>query len=411
MTIQNGVFASEPLAEEAHYAALSARFQPVFDRIAEGAVARERARTLPHEPLSWLKEAGFTRLRVPARFGGEGASITLQARLLIDLAAADSNIPQALRSHVSMVEDNLNRPEAEAAPWFERFAKGETFGSAWTETGNQRGEVRTVVSRDGAGGWLLSGRKFYSTGTIFADWIDVFCRDSQSGEDMIALVPATAHGVTREDDWNGFGQSLTGSGTTRFEAVALPAGLVLPFRARFAYQTAFYQLILNITQAGIARAVLRDGAEEVRRRRRGFSHSTADLPAGDPQIQQVIGTLSVTAFAVEAAVLASARSLDQAAAGLGSSEAEALIARAELDAARAQVLASQSVPAAATALFDALGASAADRDGALDRHWRNSRTIAQHNPALLKARVIGDHAINGTAPVMLWQVGEAPART
>ncbi len=400
-----------PRDYEAHYAQLSARFQPVFDRIAEGAVARERARILPHEPIAWLKEAGFTRIRVPEAYGGDGASVTVQARLLIDLAAADSNIPQALRAHVSMVEDALNRPETEAASWLRRFAVGETFGSAWTELGNRQGEVQTLVTADPAGGWRLNGRKFYSTGTIFADWIDVFARDAASGEDVIALVPANAPGVTREDDWKGFGQSLTGSGTTVFEDVRLTAEQVVPFRARFAYQTAFYQLILNVTQAGIARAILRDGAEAVRSRRRGFSHGSAALPADDPQIQQVIGRLSVTAFALEAAVLASARSLDVTFATLSAGgDAEAEIIRAELDAGHAQVLASQLVPAAATQFFDALGASATDRDAALDRHWRNSRTIAQHNPAIFKERVIGDHAINGTVPVGLWQVGEVPAK-
>lgn len=397
--------------EEAHYAALSVRFQPVFERIAEGAIERETARTLPHEPIAWLKEAGFTRIRVPQAHGGDGASITVQARLLIDLAQADSNIPQALRSHVSMVEDALNRPEADAAPWLQRFAAGESFGSAWTELGNAQGEVLTRLRPDGAGGWLLSGQKFYSTGTLFADWIDVFARDAETGADLIALVPATAEGVTRVDDWKGFGQSLTGSGTTRFDAVRLTADQVVPFRERFAYQTAFYQLILNITQAGISRAILRDGAGAVRARRRGFSHASAALPADDPQIQQVIGRLSVTAFAVEAAVLASARSLDAVFSALrAGAPADALIIRAELDAGRAQALASQLVPAAATQFFDALGASATDRDAALDRHWRNSRTIAQHNPAIFKERVIGDHAINGTPPVGLWQVGEVAAK-
>lgn len=389
---------------DARYAALSQRFQPLFDRIAGGALARETGRILPHEAISWLKEAGFTRIRVPQAHGGEGVSIALQARLLIDLAEADSNIPQALRAHVSMVEDTLGRPEAEAAPWFRRFAAGETFGSAWTELGNRQGEVQTLVRRGPDGGWRLSGQKYYSTGTIFADWIDVFARDGETGADVIALVPARAVGVTREDDWQGFGQSLTGSGTTRFDDVSLTADQVIPFRERFSYQTAFYQLILNITQAGIARAVLRDAVAVLRR------GGSATLPAQDPQIQQVVGRLSVTAFTVEAAVLASARSLDAVFNALRAGEAaQELIARAELDAGRAQVLASQLVPAAATQLFDALGASATDRDAGLDRHWRNSRTIAQHNPAIFKERVIGDHALNGTIPIGLWSVGEVSA--
>ena len=46
-------------------------------------------------------------------------------------------------------------------------------------------------------------------------------------------------------------------------------------------------------------------------------------------------------------------------------------------------------------LFDAGGASATSRERNLDRHWRNARTLASHNPAMYKARALGDLRING----------------
>ena len=54
------------------YLALAERFRPVFARIAEGVVERENTRTLPLEPLRWLKEAGFGTVRIPVADGGEG---------------------------------------------------------------------------------------------------------------------------------------------------------------------------------------------------------------------------------------------------------------------------------------------------------------------------------------------------
>ena len=45
-------------------------------------------------------------------------------------------------------------------------------------------------------------------------------------------------------------------------------------------------------------------------------------------------------------------------------------------------------------LFSVGGASATGREANLDRHWRNARTIASHNPAMYKARAIGDLLIN-----------------
>jgi alkylation response protein AidB-like acyl-CoA dehydrogenase len=60
---------------------------------------------------------------------------------------------------------------------------------------------------------------------------------------------------------------------------------------------------------------------------------------------------------------------------------------------------------AAKQLFDALGASATSQRKQLDRHWRNARTVATHNPTVFKARIIGDYELNGTEPTGSWTVG------
>ncbi|MGW9763159.1 alkylation response protein AidB-like acyl-CoA dehydrogenase [Micrococcus aloeverae] len=42
------------------------------------------------------------------------------------------------------------------------------------------------------------------------------------------------------------------------------------------------------------------------------------------------------------------------------------------------------------------GASATLRTRGLDRHWRNARVLASHNPLIYRARLLGDRAVNGT---------------
>jgi hypothetical protein len=42
----------------------------------------------------------------------------------------------------------------------------------------------------------------------------------------------------------------------------------------------------------------------------------------------------------------------------------------------------------------------------LHHHWRNARTISSHNPAIYKERVVGEYAVNQTAPPYLWLPGE-----
>ncbi|WP_243408595.1 hypothetical protein [Pantoea ananatis] len=60
---------------------------------------------------------------------------------------------------------------------------------------------------------------------------------------------------------------------------------------------------------------------------------------------------------------------------------------------------------AASELFNALGASDTRVSKALDRHWRNARTIGSHNPVIYKSRNVGDWEVNGRDPTFIWQIG------
>ncbi|NWD53439.1 acyl-CoA dehydrogenase family protein [Pseudomonas veronii] len=391
------------------YEALAARFRPIFARIAEGAVERERSRTLPFEPIQWLKQAGFGAVRVPVEFGGAGASLPQLFQLLIELAAADSNVTQALRGHFAFVEDRLNAQAFSAQnTWFERFVAGELVGNAWTEVGDVKiGQVITRISRQGEQ-WVANGTKFYSTGSLFADWIDLYAQRDDTGADVIAAVRVQQPGVRQSDDWDGFGQRTTGSGTSVFENAVVEDDHLIDFSTRFKYQTAFYQLTLLAVLVGSGQAAVREVAQQVRVRARVFSHGNAAAVRDDAQVQQVVGKASAQVYTAEAAALRAAAASQRAYVAHFAKDAqverEANIA-AELESAQAQVAIAELVLRATSDLFNALGASAARTSLQLDRHWRNARTAASHNPLIYKERIIGDWEINGTEPPYVWQIG------
>ncbi|WET11351.1 acyl-CoA dehydrogenase family protein [Pseudomonas sp. D3] len=391
------------------YDALAARFRPIFARIAEGAVERERSRTLPFEPIKWLKQAGFGAVRVPVEFGGPGASLPQLFQLLIELAAADSNVTQALRGHFAFVEDRLNAQAfSPQNAWFERFVAGELVGNAWTEVGDVKiGQVITRISRQGEQ-WVANGTKFYSTGSLFADWIDLYAQRDDTGADVIAAVRVQQPGVRQSDDWDGFGQRTTGSGTSVFENAVVEDDHLIDFSTRFKYQTAFYQLTLLAVLVGSGQAAVREVAQQVRVRARVFSHGNAPAARDDAQVQQVVGKASAQVYTAEAATLRAAQASQRAYvahfAKYAQAEREANIA-AELESAQAQVVIADLVLRATSDLFNALGASAARASLQLDRHWRNARTAASHNPLIYKERILGDWEINGTEPPYVWQIG------
>ncbi|CAH0219618.1 alkylation response protein AidB-like acyl-CoA dehydrogenase [Pseudomonas frederiksbergensis] len=398
-----------PLSSGTDYQALAERFRPIFARIAAGALEREQTRSLPFEQVKWLKEAGFGAVRVPVQYGGDGASLPQLFELLIELAEADSNLPQALRGHFAFVEDRLNaHADAPQDTWFKRFVDGDLVGNAWTEVGSIKiGQVGTRVSRLGEQ-WVVNGTKYYSTGSIFADWIDLYAQRDDNGADVIAAVRVQQPGIVQSDDWDGFGQRTTGSGTSVFENAVVEPENLLDFTTRFKYQTAFYQLVLLAVQTGAGRAAVRDITEEVRKRTRIFSTGNASHVSQDVQVQQVVGKASAQVYAAHATTLRAAAALQVAYesrfAHNDEAERDANIA-AELESAQAQVVIADLVLRATSDLFNALSASATSTGKALDRHWRNARTAASHNPLIYKERIIGDWEINGTEPPYVWQIG------
>jgi alkylation response protein AidB-like acyl-CoA dehydrogenase len=385
------------------------RFRPVLDEIAAGAVGRESTRTLAHDAVARLTEAGFGALRVPREYGGLGASLTQSIRLLLELGEADSNLVQALRAHFTTVEGLLVSPdEREKEKWFRRFAVGAVVGNATTERGNAQGRSSTRLTvRDGR--YYLNGTKYYSTGSLYADWVTVQA-DTEDGVSVRASVPADAPGLELVDDWDGFGQRLTASGTTRLTDVEVDPDDVVPApRDRGpSHLTPYVQLVLLVALGGVARAARRDVVTYVRARRRAFAHGVGDTPARDPLVQEVVGRVSSAVFAVEAILGAAARRVEDAAAraAVGDlSEAEG----AELDTAlsEAQIAVAELVLGVTTQIFEVGGASATAESLRLDRHWRNARVLVQHNPLIYRARAVGQQRLTGDHRTLAVYVGQA----
>lgn len=403
---------NDDLSITANYEKVAAKYRPIFEKIAEGTLAREQQRSLPYEQINWLKQAGFGALRVPVKFGGDGVSLPQLFQLLIELAKADSNIVQALRGHFAFVEDRLNAHKvADQALWFKRFVQGDLVGNAWTEIGQVKiGDVITRVKQKN-NQLLVNGKKYYSTGTIFADWVDLFAYDETTDQHVIAAISRHASGVQVLDDWDGFGQKTTGSGTLSLTDVAIERDHILPFEQRFKYQTAFYQVIHLATLSGIAQSAVATFIHEVQKRDRIFSHGNADLVRNDPQILQVIGKASAQAYASETITLRTAEALQKAyLSHFGESEIKNIQANndAELESAQGQVVISALVLELTSQLFNALGASASTTSKQLDRFWRNARVVSSHNPLVYKEKVIGDWEVNHEPLPFVWQIGASP---
>jgi len=381
---------------------LESTFLPVFAQIAEGSRERERNRVLPHEQVRSLIGAGFGTLRIPEEHGGFGASLEQSFLLLAELGAADANVSHIFRNHLAFVEDRLNAPVSDTNDvWIKRFLAGTFVGGGWTEANNLTlaNLATTVTAEDDH--WLVTGAKYYATGSLYAEWLDVLGR-GDDGELLTALVRADDSGVTLIDDWKGFGQRATASGTARYDRVRADVGDVFPAAERFGYQSHFYQIAMLAVLTGITRAALRDGSTALAERKRNYPQGLAEVPTDDAQLLQVIGSVSADAFGAESALARGAKSLDRVAEARlieDDGNGRQRLVDAEVAVVQAQLVIIDAALRATTTIFDALGASAVSEELGLDRHWRNARTLASHNPRVYKARILGDWLINGKDPV------------
>ena len=382
----------------------SPEFRTLLQEIAAGASERDAKRILPFEQVELLRRARIGALRLREADGGAGVPLRELFATVMALGEADPNVAQIMRNHFGFSE-RFCQPSADDAhrPWARLICGGEIVGLAMTEINDR------AVGGTGFGtklspqedGYALNGVKYFSTGSLFADYVMVRAQDL-ADRFVTVVVPAKREGVTLIDDWDGFGQRLTGTGTTRLENVAAKRDeVVFDDEARGQgfdrpYHGSFQQLFLTAIVAGIIRSAATDAAALVKRRARSFSFAPAEKPAEDPILQQAVGEIASAAFAAEAAVLAAADALERAVATRvdGSPDLEAAHEGA-LAAAKAKVIVDELAIRSGSKIFDVGGATSTKSSANLDRHWRNARTLATHNPASYKARGVGQHLVTG----------------
>jgi alkylation response protein AidB-like acyl-CoA dehydrogenase len=132
--------------------------------------------------------------------------------------------------------------------------RGVRFGNAFSEFGSRNAATfETTICPSGpphSGGFIVRGRKFYSSGALLAHLVPIAATDDQN---------RNAPGLTIVDDWSSFGQRIMASGTTLFETVRVRAKHVLSHQQAFDRPTAMgplAQIIHAAVDAGIARAAI-----------------------------------------------------------------------------------------------------------------------------------------------------------
>jgi alkylation response protein AidB-like acyl-CoA dehydrogenase len=377
----------------------SVLWQDILQKLREDAASRQQqGGSAPFESIAILKANKIGALRIPEHRGGYGLSIEQLFEVLIQISAIDSDVTQILRSHFQFVEDVLRSPHAQFQDiWLKKVAEGAIIGNAFTEINKitvGSGEYQTKITEDQEN-LLLNGKKFFTTGTLYADYISVRVGAEQNGAYNV-VIPKSRAGVSVIDDWDGIGQRYTASGSTHFENVTVYLEEIIPIAKEQVRFKPFTQLYLHAIIAGILKAVERDAAQVLNKRGRSFSFATTEQANQDPIFLEKLGEISAAAFVAEAAVLRAAAKQDIAFSSTVNGVTDFELSHAAAKAATQAKIAIEPIALkAATQIFDVVGASGTRRSLDLDRHWRNIRTLASHNPASLKAVALGKLILKG----------------
>ncbi|MCA1406307.1 SfnB family sulfur acquisition oxidoreductase [Ensifer sp. IC3342] len=365
-------------------------------RFAERASERDLERVLPYEEVDQLAQSGLLAISVPSDYDGIDASNAVLAEVTAILSEADSSIGQIPQNHFYVLEAlRHDGTEEQKKSFFGRALAGDRFGSALAETGTETVSHNTRLREDG-GGYRINGRKHYSTGILFADWIAIFALDPADQLSM-SFVPRGTDGVEIIDDWDSFGQRVTGSGTIILQNVYVNAGSVVRHRRGFERRSTIDsvgQLIHAGVDLGIARAAFRETVDFIRNRAQPRMDSGVEKVSEDPLTIARVGEIAVRLEAATAVVEHAGKKVD--AAQIDPTEQHA--SEASLAVTTARVLTTEVALDASNTLFELAGTTSTKVALNLDRYWRNARTHTLHDPVRWKFHVVGNYHLNEVAP-------------
>jgi SfnB family sulfur acquisition oxidoreductase len=370
----------------------------VAHTLAEGASQRDRERRLPYAEIGIYSASGLWGIAVPREFGGADVSYATLAEVTAIISEADPAIGQIPQNHFYMLDVlRVNGTRDQQAFYFERALAGERFGNALSERGTKTvADYRTALTPDGDG-FRINGTKFYSTGALFAQWIPIVAK---AADDVlyVAFASAQTPGLSVVDDWSGFGQRTTGSGTTTLDNIYVEASAVVPYSTAFDARPTTVgpigQLIHAAVDLGIARAAVADARRFVRERSRPWIDSGVERASDDPLTLELFGKLTLQLHAAEALVERAGRRVDAA---VKESTAHT-VASASVAAAEARAATTEIALQASTRLIELAGTQATLAEHNLDRHWRNARTHTLHDPVRWKYIAVGNYYLNDVLP-------------
>jgi alkylation response protein AidB-like acyl-CoA dehydrogenase len=175
----------------------------------------------PYENYARLKETGYTTLIIPAELGGLGATMLERIKAQERLAQGCGPTALAINMHFNVIGlmidlwRKFKQPNVEEK--LRRIAKERLIcGGSGSEPDNSVLVLRPrTTARKVEGGWLVTGRKIFSTQSIALDYYfaEATWEDAPDGPTIITffIPPRETPGLAFKDDWHTMGMRASAS--------------------------------------------------------------------------------------------------------------------------------------------------------------------------------------------------------
>jgi SfnB family sulfur acquisition oxidoreductase len=370
----------------------------VADFALSGRNQRDQNRELPFAEVDLFSQKGLGGIRIPRAFGGAFVSNKTLAQVFRIINKADSSLGQIPQNQIALLNMiDIMGTQQQKAFVFNEILHGKRLANGGPERNTKDSKTLDTRLSIENGRYFVTGEKFYSTGSRFADWLAIKAIHPE-GYVVLTLVERAKNGVNVIDNWNGFGQRTTSSGTVKLNHVEVDPLLIFDERLlahQSSYRGAFSQLMQVAIDVGIAEAALEDTLAAVKQAR-PIIDSGFDKASLEHYTLQEVGKSIVL---LDAAILL----LDEAAEYLDEldqlqSVNEEQAALASIRVAEAKVYANDAALHISEKLLELGGSRASLQQHNYDQHWRNARVHTLHDPIRWKLHALGDYYLNHTLP-------------
>ena len=377
--------------------AINAAYQ-VADFALEGRNTRDQNHQLPFDEVNLFSQKGLGGIRIPKSYGAAYVSNKTLAHVFRIMNKADSSLGQIPQNQIALLNMiNIMGSEQQKAFIFSEILSGKRLANGGPERNTKDSKTLNTTLTIEQGRYTVHGQKFYSTGSSFADWLAIKAVHPE-GHVVLTIIDRYAKGVEVVNDWDGFGQRTTSSGTVILNQVEIDPFLIFDERllsTQTNYRGAFSQLMQVAIDVGIAEAAFADTLTAVQKAR-PIIDAQVDQARFEHYTLQEVGKSNVL---LDAAILL----LDDAAEYLDELDVlehitDEQAAKASILVAEAKVYANDAALHISEKLLELGGSRSSLSLHNLDQHWRNARVHTLHDPVRWKLHALGDYYLNHKLP-------------